>query len=154
MVLSLVFSLLAIAVIADTRPAMVKGTFVLEGINADLKHVRATRTTLDEKGKKGYVVLVSEREATGDLASWKTADPKERGSFIHFMFEENGAIWVAELGHKLAKTGRFGVVMELKTVAFKVDGDRLIAHVETPGEQTSDTDHYTVDLTFEVPLEK
>jgi hypothetical protein len=44
MALSLAFSLLAIAVIADTKPAMVKGTFVVGGTNADLKHVRATRT--------------------------------------------------------------------------------------------------------------
>jgi hypothetical protein len=63
-------------------------------------------------------------------------------------------IWIAELGHAKAKSGRFGVVMEVKVVSFKVTDDRLSAHVRTVGEQEFTQDKYQLDLTFEAPLEK
>jgi len=131
----------------------VQGSFVLDGVDAKLTHVRAARAALD-KGKSGYEVLLSARPADGDLSSWRTAEPAERGSFIHLLFEPNGAIWVADLGHAAAKSGRFGVVTELETVSFGVHGDRLTGHVRTRGEQSFGDDRYSVDLTFDAPLEK
>ena len=131
----------------------VKGTFVVGGTDAGLKHVRAQRTALDEK-TKGFVVLFSAKPAEGDITDWRMADPKERGSFIYLMLEESGAVWVAELGHANAKTGRFGVVTELEKQSFAVAGDRLKARFATRGEQTFGDDRYTVDLEIDAPLEK
>ena len=98
---------------AAAQASTVKGKFVVGGADAGLKHVRAQRTELDEK-TKGFVVLLSAKPAEGDIADWRMADPEERGSFIFLMLEESGAVWVAELGHANAKTGRFGVVTELE----------------------------------------
>lgn len=131
----------------------VEGSFVLNGAEAKLAFVRAQRTKLDEKGKPGFTVLLSEREAAGDLAGWKTADPAEKGSFIFITFEENGEVWVAEIGHGDRADGRFGVVTELRKAEFAVDGDRISAHVTTAGEQEFGDDHYSVDLTFTVTIE-
>ncbi|HEV2846993.1 MAG TPA: hypothetical protein VG477_19205 [Thermoanaerobaculia bacterium] len=132
----------------------VKGTFVVGGVDAGLKHVRAGRVKLDEKGAMGYAALLSARPAEGELERWQTADPAEKGSFIYVVFEPNGAIWIAELGHAKAKSGRFGVIMEVKVESFKVTGDRLSAHVRTVREQEFTQDKFSLDLTFEAPLEK
>ena len=102
----------------------------------------------------GYAALLSARLAEGDLERWQTADPAEKGSFIYAVFEPNGAIWIVELGHANAKSGRFGVMMEVKVESFKVTGDRLSAHIRTPREQMFTQDKYKLDLTFEAPLEK
>jgi hypothetical protein len=131
----------------------VDGSFVVGGTDAHLKYVRATRVKLDEKGKQGYAVLLSAQPATGDIMEWKTADPAKRGSFIHILFEKTGDVWVAEFGHAKAKTGRFGVVTELRKVKFEVTGQRLTGQVTTGGEQTFTDDRYTVDLKFDVPIE-
>ena len=150
----LVIALFAICLFAAAEPpAKVEGSFVVGGTDAQLKHVRAKRAKLDEKGRMGYAVLLSAQPAKGDIDAWRTAQPSERGSFIYVMFEPNGEIWVAELGHAKAKSGRFGVVTELQKVAFDVRDQRIKAHVKTDGEQTFTDDHYTVDLTFEAPVE-
>jgi hypothetical protein len=83
----------------------------------------------------------------------KTAEPSERGSFIYMMLEPSGDVWVAELGHGARKGGRFGVVLELKKVAFQVQGDTLVAHYRTQAEESFFDDRYTVDLAFNVVLE-
>ncbi len=145
--------LIASPAMPESKPASVKGTFVVGGADAHLKHVRAKRVKLDEKGKPGYAVLLSERPATGDFSDWRMADPSKRGSFIFLLLEKSGDIWVAELGHAQAKSGRFGVVTELRKVAFDAAGERLAAHVTTGGEQTFTDDRYSVDLTFDAPLE-
>ena len=131
----------------------VKGTFLVQGVDAKLAHVRAARVEL-EPGKQGYAVLLSERPADGDILSWRSADPAERGSFICLLLEGNGAIYIAELGHAKAKTGRFGVMTELQVSGFKVTGDTLTARLATQREQTFGDDRYTVDLEFEATLEK
>ncbi len=138
---------------APASPGKVTGTFLVAGADAELKHVRAVRAKLDEKGKKGYAVLLSARPATGDISPWRMGDPKERGSFIYLMLEANGEIWIAELAHAKAKTSRFGVVTEVGKVAFEVRNERLVAHVRTAGEQTFTDDRYSLDLRFEAPLE-
>ena len=135
-------------------PGMVKGTFVVGGVDAGLKHIRAGRVKLDEKGNKGYAAVLSARPAEGELERWQTADPAEKGSFIYVVFEPSGAIWIVELGHANAKTGRFGVVLEVKPENFKVTGDRLSARIRTLREQSFGEDRFTVDLTFDAPLEK
>ena len=132
----------------------IEGTFVVGGVDAGLKHVRAARVKLDEEGRTGYAALLSANPAEGDIARWQIGDPAEKGSFIYVVFEPNGAIWIAELGHAKAKTGRFGVVMEVKVESFKVTGDRISAHIRTVGEQEFTQDKYQLDLTFEAPLEK
>jgi hypothetical protein len=142
------------AVAAGTDPGKVEGKFVVDGVNAKLPYVHAIRDVLDEKGKPGYTVLVSERPAKGDIHDWKTGEPSEKGSFIYIQFEASGAIWVAEVGHTAAKSGRFGVVTEISTTSFKVDGGRLSAHIKTAGEQVFTEDRYLIDLTIDAPLEK
>ncbi len=138
----------------SASPGMVKGTFVVGGVDAGLKHVRAGRVKLDEEGTMGYAAILSARPADGELSQWQTEDPAKKGSFIYVVFEPNGAIWIVELGHANAKSGRFGVVLEVKAESFKVTGDRLSAHIRTLREQDFGEDRFTLDLTFEAPLEK
>src|SRR5262245_8321199 len=144
----------ALPLLAATPDSKVEGKFVVAGADAQLKYVRARRVKLDEKGKQGYAVLLSARPATGDIETWRTAEPSERGSFIVVLFEANGAVWVAELGHAKAKSGRFGVVTELQKVTFEVRDNRINGQVKTDGEQVFTEDHYTVDLSFTAPLEE
>jgi len=150
------FTALALATVASTlaadAPGQVKGSFVVGGTDAKLIHVRAKRVALD-KGAKGYAVLLSARPADGEILAWKTADPAEKGSYLHVIFDAKGGVWVADLGHEAAKSGHFGVVTEIETASFAVDGDRLKAHIRTNGEQVFTQDHYSVDLTFDVTLE-
>ena len=146
--------ILALPLLAAATDSKVEGKFIVGGTDAQLKHVRAKRVKLDEKGKQGYAVLLSARPSTGDILEWRTKEPSERGSFIVALFEANGAVWVAELGHIKARSGRFGVVTELQTVSFNVRDDGLMVHVKTDGDQLFTQDTYNVDLTFATPLEK
>lgn len=132
----------------------VEGTFVVGGADAKLRYVRATRTKLDEKGRIGYAILLSAREAAGDLTAWQTAEPSQRGSFIYLTLEPNGAVWSAELGHAAAKSGRFGVVTEVKTSGFLVQGDQLAVTLRTDGEQEFTKDRYNIDLKIAATIEK
>jgi len=145
--------ILALPLFAATTDSKVDGKFIVGGADARLKHVRAKRVKLDQKGKQGYAVLLSAQPATGDILEWRTKEPSERGSFVVVLFESNGAVWVADLAHVKAKSGRFGVVTELQKVAFDVKDNRLTAHVKTDGEQVFTDDHFNVDLTFSGPLE-
>ncbi len=138
---------------AAQKPANVEGTFTMAGTDARLKYVRAARAMLDDKGKQGYAILISARPALGDFSTWKTAEPSKNGSFIYLMLEAKGEVWVAELGHTASKSGRFGVVTELKATRFEVRGDELVAHITTPGEQEFSANRYSIDLTIETPLE-
>ena len=142
------------AVMAAPAPGKVTGSFIIGGTDAHLKYVRAKQVKLDEKGHMGYAVLLSERPSTGDIEEWRTAEPAKSGNFVHVIFEPSGAIWVAELGHTKAKSGRFGVVTEIQKLAFEVKDQRIAAHIKTNGEQSFGDDHFTVDLTFDAPLEK
>lgn len=146
-------ALVLLLIAASSNPARVQGTFVIDHTDAQLKFARAKQVKLDEKGHMGYAVLLSAREAKGDIEQWRTADPKERGSFVHVIFDPKGEVWVAELGHVKAKTGRFGVVSEVKKVAFEVKDHRVIAHIKTDGEQVFTEDKYSLDLSFDVPIE-
>jgi hypothetical protein len=132
----------------------VDGTFVVAGKDAQLKYVRAVRTKLDEKGRMGFALLLSARSATGDIAAWRTAQPSERGSFIVLLLEQTGGVWVAELGHAAAKSGRFGVVSEVKTSGFKVTGDQLTVTVRTDGEQQFTDDRYSINLKVDATIEQ
>lgn len=90
------------AAAAETKaagPGMLKGIFVVGGVDAGLKLIRAGRVKLDEKGTMGYAAILSARPAEGELSQWQTEDPAKKGSFIYVVFEPNGAIWIAELGH-------------------------------------------------------
>jgi hypothetical protein len=138
---------------AAQEPSKVEGTFILGGADAKLRHVRAIRAALDEKGKPGYAVLLSAQPATDDIRLWQTAEPAKRGSFIFLMLEPRGEVWVAELGHDKAKSGRFGVVTEVKVTGFEAKGNHLTAHLRTDGEQEFSGDHYSIDLQFDVALE-
>jgi hypothetical protein len=149
----LVFLLLA-AGAAIEAIGKVDGTFIVGGSDAKLRYVRATRTKLDEKGRTGFAILLSAREAAGDIASWKTADPSARGSFIYLQLEQNGAVWSAELGHAAAKSGRFGVVTEVKTSGFRVQADQIVVTLRTDGEQEFTKDRYTVDLKIDATIER
>jgi hypothetical protein len=133
--------------------AEIKGALVLGGVDAKLTHVRARRMVLDDKGSRGYAVLLSAKLAEGDFSSWRTADPQERGNFLHLILDEKGEVWVFDLGHTAAKNKRFGGVTEIKKVTFAVQSDQLTARVRTNGEQSFLDDRFTVDITFEVPLE-
>ena len=146
--------LISAGVIAAPAPGKVTGSFLVGGADAHLKYVRAKEVKLDEKGRMGYAVLLSERPSTGDIEKWRIAEPEKSGNFVHVIFEPNGAIWVAELGHTNAKSGRFGVVAEIQKAAFDVKNQRIAAHIKTNGEQSFGDDHFSVDLTFDVPLEK
>jgi len=149
-----VAALLSLPALA-AAPAEIKGSFVLGGVDAKLTHVRAKRIALDGEAGTFYAVLLSARPAEGDIELWRTGDPKERGNFLHLIFNAKGEIQVYEIGHTSAKSGHglFGGVMEIKKVAFEVRGDHLSAHVRTNGEESFSDDRYTLDLTFEVPLE-
>lgn len=130
----------------------VTGSFILGGTDAKLTHVRMMRTLLDEK-KQGYAILMSAKPTTGDIRSWQTADPAERGSFVFLVLEPTGDVWIAELGHAARKDGRFGVVLELKKATFAVKGDRLTGHYRTNGEESFGDSKYTIDLTFDATIE-
>lgn len=130
----------------------VEGSFKVGGKDAGLKLARAAKVEL-EKGKPGYALLLSARPAEGPIESWRTAEPADRGSFIVVLFEEKGGVWVAELGHAAAKSGRFGVVTELAADGFVVKGEKVSAHLTTYGDQSFGDDTYSVDLRFEAPLE-
>jgi hypothetical protein len=132
----------------------VEGTFVVGGTDAKLRYVRAARTKLDDRGKTGFVILLSAREATGDLGPWRTGEPSKNGSFMYVILEPNGAVWIAELGHASAKTGRFGVVTEVQTSGFRVNGDQLSVTLKTNGEQTFTQDRYTIDLKVDATIDK
>lgn len=149
----LVLAALVAASSFAAEPATLHGTFVLGGVDAQLTHIRAKRVTLDDKGAQGYAVLLSNRPAEGEITAWRTAEPAKVGSFVHILFDQAGDVWVAELGHTARKGGAFGVVLELKKVAFEVKGERLSAHVRTVQEESFGDDTYTADLTFDVPLE-
>jgi hypothetical protein len=96
---------------------------------------------------------MSARPVTGDIRSWQTADPAQRGSFVFLVLESTGDVWIAELGHAARKDGRFGVVLELKKAAFAVKGDRLTARYRTNGEESFGESKYTIDITFDAPIE-
>jgi hypothetical protein len=151
--ITIITLLLTLPLLAATSDTKVEGKFVVGGTDARLKYVRAQRVKLDEKGKQGYAVLLSAQPVTGDVEGWRTKEPSERGSFIVVLFETNGAVWVTELAHVKAKSGRFGVTTEVQKVAFDVHDNRIAAHIKTDGEQVFTDDHYEVDLTFAAPLE-
>ena len=149
--------LLIVLFAAASKPAAtgkVEGTFVVAGSDAHLKYVRVVRAKLDEKGPSGYAMLLSAREATGDISAWRTAEPSERGSFIFLMLEQNGGVWVAELGHAGAKSGRFGVVTEVKTSDFHVQGNQLSVVVRTDGEQQFTADRYNINLKVDATIDQ
>lgn len=156
---SIVFTTIAVVVLVASpltlaqAPAAgtVEGKFAVNGIDAQLKHVRAVKTPVE--GKQGYSVLLSARPATGDIAPWRTGDPVKRGNFVFVIFENNGAIYVAELAHEKAANTRFGVVTEVKKQAFEVKNNRLVAHIKTQGEQSFLKDKFTMDIKFDVPIE-
>jgi hypothetical protein len=145
--------LAAVLTLGAASTGKVDGTFLVAKTDAKLQYARATRAELDEKGKSGYAILLSERPAEGDISAWRTGQPSERGSFIYLMLEKNGAVWVAELGHSAAKAGRFGVVTEVSVDGFRFEGNRLSGRLKTAGEQEFTDDRYSIDLTFDVPLE-
>jgi len=151
----MVVTLLVALPVPGAPPAAgkVEGTFMVAGADAQLKHVRAARVKLDEKGKVGYAVLISAKPATGDISRWRLEDPSERGSFVFALFETSGAVWVAHLAHAKAKSRNFGVVTELQKAAFEVRDQRLLAKIRTDGEQTFTDDRYSVDLRFEAAIE-
>lgn len=150
-------SLLTLAALAGLPQApTVKGTFVMNKIDAKLAHVRAMKTVLDDGTKKtpGYAVLLSTKPAeAGDFSAWRMGDPQERGSFIYLLLESNGEVWVAELGHSARKRGKIGVGMEVKKVALAVKDGRITRQYRTKREETFFDDRYTVDVTFDAPLE-
>jgi hypothetical protein len=145
--------LAAALMLGAADPGKVAGTFLMGKTDAKLAHVRATRVVLDDKGKSGYAILLSARPAEGDISAWRTGEPSERGSFIYLMLEKNGAVWVAELGHSAAKAGRFGVLSEVSVDGLRVEGNRLSGRLKTAGEQEFSDDRYSIDLTFDVPIE-
>ena len=150
-------SLLTLAAVAGLPQApTVKGTFVMNKTDAKLAHVRAMKTVLDDGKKKtpGYAVLLSTKPAeAGDFSAWRLGDPQERGSFIYLLLESNGEVWVAELGHSARKGGKIGVVMEVKKVTLAVKDGRITGQYRTNREETFFDDRYTVDVTFDAPLE-
>lgn len=146
-------ALVANLVAAATPPAEVQGRFLVGGADAGLRHARAARVEL-EPGKPGWAILLSAEPAAGAIDSWRTADPRERGSFVVLLLEEKGAVWVAELGHAAAKSGRFGVVTEVQVTGLAAAGGRLSGQLVTPGEQSFGDDLFSIDLKFDAPLEK
>ena len=146
--------LIALLITPALFAAGIEGTFVVNGVDAGLKHIRAHREVLDDKGTKGVAVLLTERKAEGAIGDWRTADPQKAGSFVYAIFEPNGAIYIVELGHKNAESGRFGVLMEVQKVAYEVKGDTIKAHIRTPREESFGEDKFTVDLKFEGRIEK
>lgn len=153
-VLSLGLVVVATSLYAAQKPDP-KASFVMNGTDAGLTHVRAVKTVLDDgrTKKPGYMALVSAKPASGDISEWRSADPAKQGSFIFLMLEENGDIWIAELGHTARRSGRFGVVLELKKVGFSVKDGEVTGQYRTEREQTFGDDRYTIDLSFKAPLE-
>ena len=151
---AVLFVVSGVAAFTAAAAGNVEGTFVVAGKDAQLKYARAVRTKLDEKGTMGFVLLLSARTATGDIERWRTAEPSERGSFIVLVLDPSGAVWVAELGHAAAKSGRFGVVSEVKTSGFKVTGDQLTVTVRTDGEQRFADDRYSINLKVDATIEQ
>jgi hypothetical protein len=151
----IIFTLTIAVVVGHAQAPTVKGTFVMNKTDAKLAHVRATKTVLDD-GKKqsaGYTVLLSERVADGDFSSWRLADAHERGSFIYLMLESTGDVWIAQLAHRARKGGSIGVVMELKKVTLSVKDGRIMGQYRTNREETFFDDRYSIDVTFDAPLE-
>ena len=138
---------------AAPAPGKLSGKFIVGGVDAQLKYVRAQRYKLDDKGHMGIAVLMSAKPLTGDIARYRAADPMEKGSYVLVVFDQNNEVWVADLGHVHAKTKPFGVMMEIKKVAYAVKDGRIAAHISTGGEQVFTEDHYSVDLTFDAPIE-
>jgi hypothetical protein len=147
------WSVLAATLSLGAAPKDVAGSFVMNGVDARLAYARAKAVEL-EKGNPGYLVLLSSRSAKGDIGAWRTGEPAERGSFIFLMLEKSGGVWVAEIGHAAAKSGRFGVVTELQVSDFSSAGDRLRGRVRTKTEQTFSDDRYKIDLSFDASLEQ
>jgi hypothetical protein len=130
----------------------VEGSFLLDGQDAGLAHVRAAATEL-APGTPGYVVLLSAEPAEGDPLDWRSADPAERGAFVVLLLEENGAVWVAELGHPAAASGRFGVVTEVAVEGFEAKDGRVSGRLASLGEQSFGEDRFRIDLRFDAKLE-
>jgi len=151
---SALFVVLFAAGFTTATTGKVEGTFVVAGSDAQLKYVRAVRAKLDEKGRPGFAILLSAREASGDISAWRTAEPSERGSFIFLMLEQNGGVWVAELGHAAAKSGRFGVLTEVKTSDFRIQGNQLAVVLRTDGEQQFTADRYNINLKIEATIDQ
>jgi hypothetical protein len=149
-----ILGLAALAVPAVAAPpAPVQGSFVVGGTPAQLRHARAMRLDLD-KGKPGFALLLSEVAAEGDIRTWQTADPKEKGSFIFLLLEQKGTVWIAEIGHSAGKKGRFGVVTEVVVQGFSAENGMLKARVHTGGEQEFFEDRYRIDLEVAAPIDK
>lgn len=151
--LAIFMAALAISALAATSPSEIKGSLSVGGVDAKLAHVRAKSVALDDKGTAGYAVLFSARPAEGNIESWKTADPKERGNFLYVVLTPKGEIWVYELGHTAAKNTHFGGVTEIEKVALEVKNGQISGRVRTNGEQSFSGDKFTVDLTFRAPVE-
>jgi hypothetical protein len=146
---------ISILAAAAANPPSVKGTFVVGGADAKLSHVRVLQGELDgAKGKPGYTIILTEKPSSAPVQSWRIAEPGKTGSFIWMQLEPTGAVWVADLGHAKAKSGRFSVVTEVSAKDFKVAGGRLSAHITTNGQQTFTQDSYAIDLTIDAPIER
>jgi hypothetical protein len=148
-------ALLALAFLFATPAPTGKlsGKFTVGGEDAQLKYVRAQRMKLDDKGHMGIAVLMSAKPLAGDIQRYRAADPVERGSYVLVVFDQNNDVWVADLGHIHAKSRPFGVMTEIKKAAYSVKDGRIAAHITTGGEQVFTEDHYSVDLTFDAPIE-
>lgn len=144
--------LLALPGLAADKPA-IQGSFLVNGKPAKLQHIRARWEPLDDKGTKGVGVLLSEEPLGGDMGNWRTAEPKEVGDFVYVIFDQNADIWIVELGHTAAKSGRFGVVIEVKKMAYEVKDGKIHAQIKTLREWDFGDDRFTVDLTFDAPIE-
>jgi hypothetical protein len=144
--------LLALPGLAAGKPA-IQGSFIVNGKAAKLQHIRARWEPLDDKGTKGVGVLLSEEPSEGDMGNWRTAEPRKVGDFLYVIFDQNADVWVAELGHTAAKSGRFGVVIEIKKVAYQVKDGKIHAQIKTLREWDFGDDLFTVDLTFDAPIE-
>jgi hypothetical protein len=140
---------------AQPKAPTLKASFVMNKTDGKLAHVRALKTILDDGSKKtpGYAVLISAKPAEGDILPWRTAEAKERGSFIYLLLEANGDVWVAQLAHTVKSGSSIGVVTEVKKVAFAVKDGRISGQYRTNGEESFFDDRFTIDLTFDAPLE-
>ncbi|MEZ5456668.1 MAG: hypothetical protein R3F04_11250 [Lysobacteraceae bacterium] len=131
----------------------VTGRFVVNGVEAHLQQVRAIEEALDANGTTGYSLLLSAQAASGAIAAWRTGDPAEQGDFIYLSLEKNGRVWIAELGHTAAESGRFGVVTEVSTSDFHVQDKHLKVKLSSNGEQVFTDDTFAIDLTIEAMIE-
>ena len=139
---------------AAPAPGKLSGKFIVGGVDAQLKYVRAQRMKLDDKGHMGIAVLMSAKPLAGDIQRYRAADPMERGSYVLVVFDQASEVWIADLGHVNAKTRPFSVMTEIKKVAYAVKDQRIAAHITTGGEQVFTEDHYSLDLTFDAPIEQ